>query len=125
MQQPPKLGPVPFVPERVHVALTEEVNGSLRTVKAAPMVLRERYECCSFEFVCVPVDTRASRCRYKSLQRRGVIEPRVPAAPKVGRRVAYVHGSRADAALEREAEIATMRTQNKRARRAAKKAAPR
>ena len=43
MQQPPKLGPVPFVPEPVHVMLSEEVNGSLRTVKAAPMVLRDRY----------------------------------------------------------------------------------
>lgn len=51
LQQPPKLGPVPFVPEPVHVMLTEEVNGTLRTVKAAPMVLRERYvveDCVSY-----------------------------------------------------------------------------
>lgn len=41
-EQPPKLGAVQFDPEPLHVLLSEEVDGSLRTVKAAPMVLRER-----------------------------------------------------------------------------------
>jgi nucleolar protein 53 len=58
----------------VQVLLTEEVTGSLRKLKGYPLLVRER---------------------FKSLQRRGILEPRMPTQKKTKRRrVAYEQGSR-------------------------------
>ncbi|KAL2652568.1 hypothetical protein R1flu_020696 [Riccia fluitans] len=87
-QEPPRLGKHKFKPARVQVLLTEEVTGSLRQIKGCYTLARDR---------------------FKSLERRGIIEPRV----KVGRptrkkRVEYVQGSKGQKAREmheaREAE---------------------
>mmetsp|Transcript_6152 Transcript_6152/g.17651 ORF Transcript_6152/g.17651 Transcript_6152/m.17651 type:complete len:394 (-) Transcript_6152:215-1396(-) len=63
---PPRLGKQSFEPAPVQVLLTEELQGSLRTLKAAPMLARDR---------------------YKSLQQRGIIEPRSKSQHKPGRKL--------------------------------------
>lgn len=62
----------------VQVLLTEEVTGSLRKLPATATLTRDR---------------------FKSLQKRGIIEPRAAVRNKrPGRRVSYTHGDRADRA---------------------------
>ncbi|KAL3690078.1 hypothetical protein R1sor_016387 [Riccia sorocarpa] len=89
--EPPRLGKHKFKPAPVQVLLTEEVTGSLRQIKGCYTLARDR---------------------FKSLERRGIIEPRV----KVGRnirkkRAEYVQGSKGQkerdmhAALEAEREV--------------------
>lgn len=53
--EPPRLGKARFQQEPVQVLLSEEVNGSMRQLKASATLARER---------------------FKSLQKRGLIEPR-------------------------------------------------
>lgn len=50
----------------------EEVGGGLRRLRPTAMLALER---------------------YKSLQRRGVLEPRKPALKRVGRKVSFIHVS--------------------------------
>jgi len=67
------------------VLLTEEITGSLRTLKAAPALARER---------------------FSALQKRGVIEPRVPVARKGGRgRVSYIAGEKGEATRQGHAAL--------------------
>lgn len=64
---PPKLGKTPFAPEPVHVLLSEELHGSLRGLKPSAMLARDR---------------------FKSLQRRGLLEPRTRGNRTRGKRIA-------------------------------------
>ncbi len=67
------------------VLLTEEITGSLRMLKAAPALARER---------------------FSALQKRGVIEPRVPVARKGGRgRVSYTAGEKGEATRQGHAAL--------------------
>lgn len=60
------------------VLLSEEVTGSLRKLPATATLTRDR---------------------FKSLQKQGIIEPRAAVKNKrVGKRVSYTHGDRADRA---------------------------
>lgn len=86
--QPPRLGKQMFKPEPMQVLLSEEVNGSLRCLKPTPTIIRDR---------------------FKALQKRGIIEPRVKVAPRGRRKKEYVHGDRADRAVEGQTEIDAMR----------------
>ncbi|KAL3150284.1 nop53 (60S ribosomal biogenesis) [Trebouxia sp. C0010 RCD-2024] len=90
--QPPRLGKVKFEAEPVQVLLSEEVTGSLRKLKPTATLTRDR---------------------FKSLQRRGMIEPRVAVrGKKKPRRVSYTQGERADKAEVGMEEIRAI--QNKR-----------
>lgn len=69
----------------MQVLLSSEVTGSLRKLKAAPMLAKDR---------------------FKSLQKSGIIEPRLPAVPKrrVKRRT-YIQGERGERIREGHAEL--------------------
>uniref|UniRef100_A0A7R9VJW7 Ribosome biogenesis protein NOP53 n=1 Tax=Chlamydomonas euryale TaxID=1486919 RepID=A0A7R9VJW7_9CHLO len=99
---PPRLGPHRFEPSRVQVATTDELGGSLRTVKPDAMVARDR---------------------YKSLQHRGLIEPRKLVTKRTRRRVEYEKGARTEKALAAQAEIEGLQRARKEAKKTAKKAA--
>lgn len=84
-QGPPRLGKHKFKPEPVQVLLTEEVTGSLRKLKGYPLLVRDR---------------------FKSLQRRGILEPRMPTQKKTKRRrVVYEQGSRGQKEREMHAAM--------------------
>lgn len=68
----------------IQVLLTEEITGSLRKLQAAPMMARER---------------------YRALQKRGVIEPRMRVAKRRGRRMTFAIGERAERAQLAQTEI--------------------
>lgn len=69
--------------------LTEEITGSLRQLKPAAMLARER---------------------YSSLQKRGVIEPRVPVTKRGGRRrVVYTAGEKGERTREGHADLMAAR----------------
>lgn len=85
--EPPRLGKHKFEPLPLQVLTTEEIEetgGSLRTLKPTAVLVKDR---------------------FKSLQRRGVIEPRRRVMKKAGKRIEYIHGQRADKAAERQAEV--------------------
>jgi len=91
ISQPPKLGKHTFEPLPVQVLTTEELEeskGSLRQLKPTAMLAKER---------------------FKSLQRRGLIEPRRKVGKSRGKKIEYVHGQRADNAAQRQAEVETVR----------------
>ncbi|GAQ87400.1 nucleolar protein 53 [Klebsormidium nitens] len=83
---PPRLGKHKFKPEPVHVLLSDELTGSLRNMKAYPALAKDR---------------------FKSLQRRGLIEPRVPSKGRKSnvRRVTYEQGSKGAKEREMHAEM--------------------
>ena len=77
----------------MQVLLTEEVTGSLRKLRPTATLTRDR---------------------FKSLQRQGVIEPRVAAkGRKKPRRVSYTQGERADKASEGMEEIRVLQHKRK------------
>jgi len=76
---PARLGKVKYVPEPTQVLLTEEVSGSLRRTRGVPTLLRDR---------------------FKSLQRRELIEPRKKQPRQRIRRKVVERGSRGEAARE-------------------------
>jgi len=93
---PPRLGRHEFKPLPIQVMTTdelEETGGSLRKLKPTPVLAKER---------------------YKSLQKRGIIEPRVKVNKRRGKRKIVIHGKRADNAEERQNEIREMQQKNKR-----------
>ena len=90
--QPPKLGRYRFEPMPVQVLTTDEVAGSLRVLKPTAMLVKER---------------------FKSFQKRGVIEPRRPVNKKTNKRVSYQTGDRAERAAARQTEIHQLKTQRK------------
>lgn len=94
MHEPPRLGKVKFEAEPVQVLLSEEVSGSLRKLRPTATLTRDR---------------------FKSLQRQGIIEPRVAAkGRKQPKRVSYTQGERADnaeAGMEEVRALQNMRKQ--------------
>jgi nucleolar protein 53 len=93
---PPRLGRHEFKPLSIQVMTTDELQetgGSLRKLKPTPVLAKER---------------------YKSLQKRGIIEPRVKVNQRRGKRKVVIHGKRADNAEERQNEIREMQQKNKR-----------
>ena len=64
LEQPPRLGKHRFEAPSMAVATSDELAGSLRQVKACPMLAVDR---------------------FKSLQKRGLIEPRKAVQRKQGR----------------------------------------
>jgi nucleolar protein 53 len=96
--RPPKLGRLGFTPAPLQVALTEDLRGgSLRACRSAANLLRDR---------------------FSSVQKRGLVEPRLPAPWKKGKRAAFQAGGRSDRAEEGAAAVATLVKANARARRA-------
>lgn len=95
MHEPPRLGKVKFEAEPVQVLLSEEVSGSLRKLRPTATLTRDR---------------------FKSLQRQGIIEPRVAAkGRKQPKRVSFTQGERADnaeAGMEEIRALQNMRKQN-------------
>jgi nucleolar protein 53 len=96
--QPPRLGKHKFKPMPVQVLTTDELKasgGSLRKLKPTNVLAVER---------------------YKSLQRRGIIEPRVKTF-KSGKQKKYIiHSQGASKAQERQDEITKLRKRGKKAR---------
>ncbi|KAG0608709.1 hypothetical protein M758_8G126300 [Ceratodon purpureus] len=83
---PPRLGRHKFKPEPKQVLLSSEVTGSLRKLKAYPVLIRDR---------------------FRSLQRRGIVETRVPVKRKEKKKwVEIKQGTRGD--REREMHAATL-----------------
>lgn len=81
---PSRLGKRRFVAEPIAVQLSEEVTGCLRRLAPVPTLLRDR---------------------YKSLQRRELVEPRAPAAYKRSRSyLQYEPGARGSREAEMHAE---------------------
>ncbi|XP_024526883.1 ribosome biogenesis protein NOP53-like [Selaginella moellendorffii] len=92
---PPRLGKHKFKPDSVKVLLSEEVTGSLRKLKGCYSLLRER---------------------YKSLQRRGLVEPRVPVKKKVAKMwVNYESGTKGAKERETHASMVAEREARKHA----------
>ena len=97
-EQPPRIGKHKYDPLPIQVLTTEEINesgGSLRKIKPTPVLAKER---------------------YKSLQRRGIIEPRVKATKKIARRRVVIHGQGRDNAMERQEDVKKMQAANKKAK---------
>ncbi|KAG1655624.1 hypothetical protein FOA52_008838 [Chlamydomonas sp. UWO 241] len=97
---PQRLGRHKFEPAHVQVATTDELGGSLRTVKP---------------------DAMQARDRFKSLQHRGLIEPRKPLQQRTGRKVYYESGARMDKALAMQAELDGLKAARRTAGKARKK----
>lgn len=73
----------------MQVLLSEELGTSLRSLHAAPVLVKER---------------------FKALQRRGLIEPRLPVRnAKNARRIFYQTGDRQERYKTAQAEIDSMR----------------
>ena len=68
--------------------LSEELHGSLRKLRSHPRLLQDR---------------------YSSLQKRGIIEPRVPIKRRKAKRIHFQTGDRADRIAEGQAEINALR----------------
>ncbi|GAB4816704.1 hypothetical protein N2152v2_003750 [Parachlorella kessleri] len=82
--QAPKLGKQRFEAAPLQVLTTDEVSGSLRLLKPTVMLAKDR---------------------FKSLQKRGMIEPRRKVAKKAGRKVLYEQGARWDKEKEGQQAI--------------------
>ncbi|KDD75752.1 Nop53 60S ribosomal biogenesis protein [Helicosporidium sp. ATCC 50920] len=84
-RQPPRLGAGRFASMPLQVLTSDELSGSLRCIKPTTMLIRDR---------------------YKSVQRRGMLEP--PEAEKKKIRLktkTYIHANRNDATIEGHQEI--------------------
>ncbi|EFJ47243.1 hypothetical protein VOLCADRAFT_121000 [Volvox carteri f. nagariensis] len=103
--QPPRLGKLKFEPPSVQVLTSDEKTGSLRRVVPCAMLAADR---------------------FKSLQQRGLLEPRRPQPFKERRRkVTYEKGARSELAAAASSEVRDLALRNKKARRQAKAAATR
>ena len=102
--EPPRLGKQKFEPMTVQVLTTEELeeaSGSLRKLKPSAMLAKER---------------------FKSLQRRGIIEPRRKVTKRGKKKVEVIRGERADKAQERQSEVDELRSERKKLKSDNKKA---
>ena len=91
--EPPRFGKHKFESMPVQVMTTEEweeSGGSLRKLRPTAMLAKER---------------------FKSLQRRGIIEPRRKVMKRGRKKVEFIHGERADKAHERQKEVEEVRSQ--------------
>mmetsp|Transcript_14530 Transcript_14530/g.31614 ORF Transcript_14530/g.31614 Transcript_14530/m.31614 type:complete len:445 (-) Transcript_14530:345-1679(-) len=101
--QPPRLGKHKFEPPSVQVLTSDELTGSLRQIKACPMLATDR---------------------FKSLQKRGLIEPRKPLSARGPKRViTYEKGARTEKAIAGQEEVNEMRRQRLKAAKQEKKRA--
>ncbi|GFR51426.1 hypothetical protein Agub_g13715 [Astrephomene gubernaculifera] len=99
---PPRLGKLRFEPPAVQVLTSDEKSGSLRQVVPCAMLAADR---------------------FKSLQQRGLLEPRKPQPFKEKRRkVTYEKGARSERAEEASAAVRDMTRLNKKARKQVKAA---
>ncbi|KAL4434252.1 hypothetical protein ABPG75_000693 [Micractinium tetrahymenae] len=97
--EPPKLSKHKFQPMPLQVLTSDELQGSLRRLKPTAMLAKDR---------------------FKSLQKRALIEPRRKIEhKKQGKKVEYIHGERAERAQERHAELQELKRQRKKAKKAA------
>lgn len=100
--QPPKLGKHKYEPPTIQVLTSDEVSGSLRALKACPMLATHR---------------------FKSLQRRGLVEPRKPLPKRQARqKVVYEKGMRTEKAVEAQKEVDELRKANQATKNKIKKA---
>ncbi|KAJ9528385.1 hypothetical protein QJQ45_020316 [Haematococcus lacustris] len=91
--QPPKLGKLRFEDLAVQVLTSDELGGGLRRLKPCPMLATER---------------------FKSLQKRGLIEPRKPVGTKgTGRRVLFKSGDRTEKAVEGQLALDKLKASNR------------
>ena len=88
---PPKLGRRNYVDPPSAVLCSDEVPTSLRALRP---------------------DAGLARDRFTSLQKRGLVEPRLPAPAKKKARVSYAAGGRADRAAERQDGVDRLRAAN-------------
>ena len=91
-QQPPRLGKHKFEALPPPVMTTDEVTGSLRQIQPCFLVTQDR---------------------FKSLQKRGLIEPRRPAPPKKAKTVTYMPGVRREKAEKGQEEVVAARKARK------------
>eukprot|EP00271_Cylindrocystis_brebissonii_P014630 TRINITY_DN36057_c0_g1_i1.p1 TRINITY_DN36057_c0_g1~~TRINITY_DN36057_c0_g1_i1.p1 ORF type:complete len:451 (-),score=126.26 TRINITY_DN36057_c0_g1_i1:284-1636(-) len=92
-KEPPRLGKHRFKPEPVQVLLSDEVTGSLRTLKGCHTLAKDR---------------------FKSLQRRGILEPRIPVIHKKAKNRRVVEqGTRGWKEREMHAEMLARRAEAK------------
>ena len=83
-----------FVFLRCQVLLTSDISGSLRKLKPAAMLARER---------------------FNSLQKRGIVEPRQPVAKQQKRkRIEFMHGQRGEKNRDAQKELEELRKARKR-----------
>ncbi|CAK0781566.1 hypothetical protein CVIRNUC_005407 [Coccomyxa viridis] len=93
LTEPPRLGKLKYEKAPVQVLLSSEITGSLRKLKAAPMLAKDR---------------------FKSLQKGGIIEPRLPAVQRRRRKgKTYVQGERGERIRESHDELMKARTGKK------------
>ena len=76
----------------LQVLLTEELHGSLRKLRSNPMLLKDR---------------------YSSLQKRGIIEPRVPIKRRKAQRKYYQTGDRLARAQQGQDELDALSRQGR------------
>ncbi|PSC76643.1 Nop53 (60S ribosomal biogenesis) [Micractinium conductrix] len=94
--EPPKLSKHRFQPMPLQVLTSDELQGSLRRLKPTTMLAKDR---------------------FKSLQKRALIEPRRKIEQKKqGKKVEYIQGERAERAQERHAELQDIKTSRKKAK---------
>jgi nucleolar protein 53 len=91
-QQPPRLGKHKFEALPPPVMTTDEITGSLRQIQPCFLVTQDR---------------------FKSLQKRGLIEPRRPVAPKKAKTVTYMPGVRREKAEHGQEELVAARKARK------------
>eukprot|EP00199_Chlamydomonas_sp_CCMP681_P000858 CAMPEP_0119103352 /NCGR_PEP_ID=MMETSP1180-20130426/1797_1 /TAXON_ID=3052 ORGANISM="Chlamydomonas cf sp, Strain CCMP681" /NCGR_SAMPLE_ID=MMETSP1180 /ASSEMBLY_ACC=CAM_ASM_000741 /LENGTH=444 /DNA_ID=CAMNT_0007087823 /DNA_START=62 /DNA_END=1396 /DNA_ORIENTATION=- len=100
--QPPKLGKLRFQDLSVQVLASEEVGQGLRRLKAYPMLAAER---------------------FKSLQKRGLVEPRRPVGQRMHSktRIKFEKNARTEKAVAAQEELDDLKKANKLKLKAAKK----
>ncbi|KAL6780970.1 hypothetical protein ACKKBG_A09230 [Auxenochlorella protothecoides x Auxenochlorella symbiontica] len=89
---PPRLGKTKFEGMPLQLLTTDEVNGSLRKLKPTASLAKDR---------------------FKSLQQRGIIEPRKQINKKTPKRVAFIRGEKGETEREGHAAILAARQRAK------------
>lgn len=94
-REPPRMGRTRFEDLPVQILATDQINGSLRKVKAFPALAMER---------------------MKSFQKRGMVEVTKRQRLRTGKRITYVTGARSERGREEQAEIWALQEKNRRTR---------
>ncbi|CAL8468446.1 g7986 [Coccomyxa elongata] len=94
LSQPPRLGKMKYQEAATQVLLTSDISGSLRKLKPAAMLARER---------------------FNSLQKRGIVEPRQPVMKQQKRkRIEFMHGQQGEKNRDAQKELEQLRKARKR-----------
>jgi len=96
LTEPPKMGRNKFEDMPVQVMATDELTGSLRQVRACAAITKDR---------------------FRSLQKRGLIEVTVKQSKRKGKRIQYETGARSDRAREEMADLWALQEKNRKQRR--------